>query len=190
MTCIVGLEADGKVYMGGDSASTSDWDVNISPVHKVFLNGDFLIGTTGIWRLPQLLQYSLGVRPQEEDESDMQYMVTGFVEAVRKCLKEGGFAKVQNEQEEGDGTILVGFSGRVYKVYKRYSVCVSSDCFQAIGCGDEYALGNLWSTRGCNMKPEERILAALEAAGHFSNGVCPPYYVEQLDFGGTECKPH
>lgn len=181
MTCIVGLEANGKVYMGGDSASTSSHDVYISPVRKVFPNGDFLIGCTGIWRLPQLLRYSLDVRPQEDGESDMEYMVTGFVEAVRKCLKEGGFAKVEDEQEEGDGTILVGFNGRVYKVYKRFSVCANCDSFQAIGCGDEYALGNLWATRGRNMKPEKRVLAALEAAGHFSNGVYPPYYVECLE---------
>jgi len=179
MTCIIGLESNGKVYMGGDSASASGWDISISSVRKVFLNGNFLIGTTGIWRLPQLLQYSLDVRPQEEDESDMQYMVTGFTEAVRKCLKEGGFAKVENEQEEGDGIILVGFNGRVYKVYKRFSVCVDNDSFQAIGCGEDFALGNLWATEG--LEPKDRIVKALEAAGHFSGGVCPPYYVECLE---------
>lgn len=177
MTCIVGLEAGGKVYMGGDSASTSGWDINVTRLRKVFRQGDFLIGCTGSWRMAQLLQYSLVVRPQKDNEDDMQYMVTGFVEAIRTCLKEGGFAKVEDEKEEG-GTFLVGFKGRVYTVENNFQVCSTSDAFTAIGCGDKYAMGNLWATK--QGRPRERILAALEAAAHFSNGVCAPFYVEVL----------
>lgn len=178
MTCIVGLEANGRVYIGGDSSSASGWSVDASRLRKVFRSGDFLIGCTGTWRMTQLLQFSLDVRLQEDNEDDLQYMVLGFIEAVRKCFKEGGFAKVENEQEEG-GKFLVGFNGKIYTVEQNFQVCSSSDGFCAIGCGDDFALGNLWATRG--MAPEKRVLIALEAAGHFSGGVCPPYYIECLE---------
>ena len=180
MTCIVGLEADGKVYIGGDSASTSGWNLDISRLRKVFRSGDFLMGCTGTWRISQLLQYSLDVRLKEGDEDDMRYMVTGLVEAMRECLKNGGFAKVENEKEEG-GTVLVGFNGKVYIVESNFQVCSSNNGFWAIGCGASYALGSLWATRDRGVTPERRVLAAMEAAGQFSNGVYPPYYVECLE---------
>jgi ATP-dependent protease HslVU (ClpYQ) peptidase subunit len=179
MTCIVGLEADGKVFMGGDSASTSGWDLDISRFRKVFRVGDFLVGCTGTIRMEQLLQYSLEVRSRENDEDDIRYMVLGLVEAIRKCLKDGGFAKVEDNQEKFSGQFLVGFNGRLYTVEQNFQVCSSASGFWAIGCGADFALGNLLATRG--MEPRGRVMAALEAAGRFSAGVHPPYYVECLE---------
>lgn len=178
MTCIVGLEADGKVFMGGDSASTSGWDLDISRFKKVFRVNDFLVGCTGTIRMEQLLRYSLEVRQCEEGEDDIQYMVLGLVEAIRKRLKDGGFAKVENNQEEFSGQFLVGFNGKLYTVEQNFQVCSSANGFWAIGCGADFALGNLLATG--EMEPEKRVLAALEAAGHLSAGVHPPYYVECL----------
>ncbi len=179
MTCIIGLEVGDDVYMGADSASANGWDIKVSRLRKVFRVGAFLIGSTGFRRSAQLLEYLLDVRPQKESEDDMRYMVVVFVEAMRKCLKEGGFTKIENSQEEG-GLFLVGFNGTIYEVQKNFQVCSRSDGFVAIGCGSSYALGSLWMTREMEMEPEERILKALETAGHFSNGVCAPYFVERL----------
>lgn len=178
MTCIVGLESGGKVYMGGDSASASGWDISATRLKKVFKRNGFLIGYTTSFRMGQLLQHSLEVRLQKGDEDDLQYMVTVFIEAVRKCLKDGGFAKVENEREEG-GLFLVGYRGTLYEVHSDFQVNSYRDGFAAVGCGDNFAFGNLWATEG--LEPEDRIMKALEAAGHFSGGVCPPYYVECLE---------
>ena len=59
MTCIVGLEHDGKVYMGGDSAAVGGMDVYPSRIPKVFQAGRYLIGYTTSFRMGQLLQYGL-----------------------------------------------------------------------------------------------------------------------------------
>jgi len=179
VTCIVGLEVDGKIYMGGDSASTSGWNTRVTRLRKVFRLNGFLIGYTTSFRMGQLLEHQLGVDLQKDDQEDLEYMITTFIEAVRKCLKDGGFAKVENEQETG-GLFLVGYRGVVYCIEQDFQVNVSVDDLDAVGCGAHYALGSLRATRDSS-NPEERVRKALEAAGYFSNGVCPPYYVECLE---------
>lgn len=179
MTCIVGLEADGKVYMGCDSSSASGWDMTVTRLRKVFGRNDFLIGYTTSFRMGQLLEHQLAVELQKDNQEDLAYMITIFIEAVRQCLKDGGFTKVENAQEEG-GTFLVGYGGILYCVQSDFQVNSNVYGLDAVGCGAKYALGSLWATRALS-DPKERVLKALEAAGQFSNGVCAPYYVEYLE---------
>ncbi len=172
MTCIVGLEIDDGVIIGGDSASASGWDMNVSRLEKVFRRGEFLIGYTSSFRMGQLLQYRLSVEPQQDGQSDLSYLATDFVDAVRGCLKDGGFRVVQNEQESG-GQFLVGYKGQLYMIASDFQVNSSVDGYTAIGCGANFALGSMFANKA--LPPEERVRHALAAAGHFSNGVCPPY---------------
>jgi len=183
MTCVVGLEVDGKVYIGGDSASASGWDIKATRLRKVFKLNGFLIGYTTSFRMGQLLEHQLDIDLQKDTQKDLEYMITTFIEAVRNCLKDGGFAKVENEQETG-GQFLVGYRGIVYCIEQDFQVNTSIDGFDAVGCGAHYALGSLWATQDLS-NPEERVLKALEVAGHFSNGVCPPYYIECLEAKST-----
>ena len=176
MTCVVGLKAKEGVFIGSDSAATEGWNIYASVLQKVFFCGKFLIGYTSSFRMGQLLQYKLKLTEQCGLD-DLEYMVTVFADAVRHCLKEGGFAKVENSQETG-GDFLVGYRGHLYIVNSDFQVNMSHDGYFAIGCGAHYAMGSMWETEQQN--PEVRIINALKAAGHFSNGVCPPYYTEVL----------
>jgi ATP-dependent protease HslVU (ClpYQ) peptidase subunit len=180
MTCVIGLSAGGKVYIGGDSAAASGWTRRVSGLPKVFRLGEFLIGYTDSFRMGQILQYHLSIRPQEENESDSEYMVNGFVEAVRACLKEYGFSKVDNNQEEG-GAFLVGYRGKLYDFTSDFHVNCYSDDLAAVGCGAEYALGALKVLeRDKQQPPEERIYIALGIAAYFSMGVCAPFMVLEI----------
>lgn len=178
MTCIVGLEVENGVIIGGDSAAPSGWDIYTTRLPKVFRLGNFIVGYTTSFRMGQLLQYRLKVEPKTEGQNDIEYMVATFIDAVRACLKEGGFAKVENEQEEG-GQFLVGYNGRLYEVHADFQVNSSENGYHAVGCGANYALGSLWTSRDW-LDPAFRVNQALKAAGHFSNGVRPPYYTEFL----------
>ena len=100
MTCIVGVEHNRRVYMGGDSAAVAGWDISQTAERKVFMVGDFIIGYTTSFRMGQLLEYELRL-PEYDGPPNMGYMVTRFVPAVRACLKDGGFTKVENNREEG-----------------------------------------------------------------------------------------
>lgn len=180
MTCIVGIEHDGDVWMAGDSAGVSGWTVTQRADEKVFERGPFVFGFTTSFRMGQLLRYRLDVPVQKELGSklddDHAFLATTFVDAVRKCLKDGGFATTKDEGEVG-GTFLVGYRGRLYEVGNDYQVGRSIHGFDAVGCGDHLALGALDATRDLDMEPMRRIGLALEAAARFSTGVAPPFHV-------------
>lgn len=174
MTCIVALEHKGKVYMGGDSAAVSGWDIQASASPKVFLVGDFLIGYTSSFRMGQLLQYNLEIPENACGKDDMKYLVTQFIPAVRNCLKDGGYTKVDNNKEEG-GAFLVGYRGKAYLVSSDFQITRMTSGFIAVGCGENYAIGALAVNKITH--PENAVIRALEVAAMFSAGVCAPFHV-------------
>lgn len=174
MTCIMGYAIDGKVYIGADSASVSGWEVRKTNLHKVFIVDEFIVGYTTSFRMGQILQYYLCVRPQEENESDLEYMVKAFAENARNCLKDYGFSKIEHNVEEG-GTFLVGYRGHLYSIYSDFQVNEGSEGFDACGSGREYALGAFLVTS--DKSPEDRVLSALQTAAYFSGSVTEPYTI-------------
>jgi ATP-dependent protease HslVU (ClpYQ) peptidase subunit len=172
MTAIVGLVHRKTVYIGGDSAGASGWSLTVRADSKVFHNGDYLFGFTTSFRMGQLIRYALEP-PRPVGETD-RFMATAFIDAVRECLKAGGWAKKDSEREEG-GTFLVGVRGRLFTVYEDYQVAEAADGYAAVGCGDELALGALFATASTRMPPERRIEVALRAAERFSAGVRGPF---------------
>lgn len=179
MTCIVGLVEDGKVYMGGDSAGTGGgYNQTIRRDPKVFRVGPYLIGYTSSFRMGQLLRFSLTVPDQDPRHDDERHMMTTFIEAVRSCLKDGGFATVSSNSESG-GTFLVGYKGVLYEIGDDYQVGISECQYDAVGCGYQLALGAMYATSG--KKPKERLQAALQAAEEFNAGVRGPFRFEELE---------
>lgn len=180
MTCIVGYVDDAKnVWIGGDSAGVGNYDVIMRRDPKVFRNGPYLMGFTSSFRMGQLLRFGLTVPRQEEDHSDEQHMMTTFVDAVRKCLSDGGFAKTESGNESG-GTFVVGYRGSLYVVYDDYQVSISAETWVAVGCGEGYALGALKAMEGSDTPASQRVTRALEIAAHYSAGVRAPFVVESL----------
>lgn len=177
MTCIVGIVDNGLVYIGGDSAGSDGWITLNRADSKVFVNGEMVFGFTSSFRMGQLLAYSFTPPVPGEQQDVYAYMVTSFVDAVRECLKAGGWAKKENEQEEG-GSFLIGYRGRLFCIDGDYQVGEQTCGFHSIGSGAHVALGALFATRG---KPvEERILTALEAAETFISAVRKPFVIKKV----------
>lgn len=180
MTCVIGLVTDGHVIMGADSASVSGWTVRKTRLPKVFSHqGVFVIGYTTSFRMGQILRWHLEVPLQEPEQSDLEYMVTVFVKAVRSVLKEHGFAKLDDNVETG-GEFLVGYRGCLYEVCSDFQVNEHADGFDAVGCGESFALGAMKALDGVGLSPQLRVMRALEVAAHFSGGVCEPFKVMEL----------
>jgi ATP-dependent protease HslVU (ClpYQ) peptidase subunit len=165
------------VYIGVDSAAVQGWTRRVSDVPKVFRRGRFLIGYTTSFRMGQLLEHYLEVPPQHVDEADSRYMVTKFVEAARKLLKEKGFAKVEANNEKG-GQFLVGYRGTLYSIQSDFQVGQTADGLDAVGSGAEFALGAMKALS--KTSPTRRIKRALEISAHFNMGVCGPFYVRSI----------
>lgn len=176
MTCIVGLISKGKVYIGGDSAAVGGLSISSRKDTKVFKNGEFMFGFTSSFRMGQLLRFSFTAPDHPARMGDEEFMMTRFVNAVRECLKAGGYARAVNGEEEG-GTFIVGYRGKMYLIYSDYQVGIPSEEYAAVGCGQDLALGALFASSVSNLEPEARINLALGAAEAFSAGVRPPFNI-------------
>lgn len=180
MTCIVAIRDQGSVLMGCDSAGVGGYArVNrVDP--KIYRVGDMLIGFTTSFRMGQLLGYSLTLPKHHADVPIESYMATSFINAVRECLKAGGWAEKDKEQERG-GTFLVGYRGRIFAIEGDYQVGERVEPYDAVGCGFDLALGSLHtSERLGTYKARDRVQMALEAAAAFSAGVHGPFRFEEL----------
>jgi hypothetical protein len=143
----------------------------------VFKNGGFLFGFTSSLRMGQLLRYSLQIPNRHPDKDLMAYMATEFVDAVRNCLKTGGFATKNSDAEQG-GTFLVGHAGRLFRIEGDYQVGESRGDYDACGCGEFYACGALFANTAA--APLERVRQALAAAEAHSAGVRAPFHIESI----------
>jgi hypothetical protein len=174
VTCIVGVVDGDRVLIGGDSAGSDGWGISIRSDTKVFRTGTYVMGFTSSFRMGQLLRYSLEVSPPDSWDVD-RFMATSFINAVRRCLKDGGWLKTDNGVERG-GTFLVGVAGRLYVIHSDFQIGYTADGYAACGSGEMVALGSLHSTP--DLDPETRVRAALEAASHHTSSVAGPYTVE------------
>jgi hypothetical protein len=181
-TCIVALKdkENDVIYLGGDSAGVSHLFHTVRADTKVFTktseNGiTFGFGFTSSFRMGQLIQYELKVPSTEGIANLHEYMVTKFVPAIRECFKTGGYTSTKDGKESG-GTFIVAVQGRIFKVDSDFQVGENVFGYDACGCGEEFALGSLFtSTTG--LSSLERVNMALSAAVQFSGGVMPPFNI-------------
>lgn len=181
MTCIIGFVDKNKdVYIGGDSAGVAGLEIHERKDTKVFKIQNFLIGYTSSFRMGQLLRFKLKVKKQSKIQSDYEYMCTTFIDSVRKCLKDNGYAEVHNNKEE-IGSFLVGYNGHLYSVADDLQVGEDIDNYDSCGCGHPFAFGALnILTKNKNLSAEDIITGALETATKFSGGVRPPFIIKKI----------
>lgn len=179
MTAIVALNDGGHIWMGGDSAGVepSSLRLTVRRDEKVFINGEFIIGGTTSFRMLNLLRYSFKPPEKPIGVNDDYFMNTVFIDSIRQCFRDGGFASKCDERESG-GSFIVGFNKQLYIIQEDYQVGIPLDNFAAVGCGDQVCLGSMYSTVGQN--PSNRIITALEAAERHSAGVRGPFVMKDL----------
>lgn len=178
MTCIVGVEHGGRVWIGGDSRGSAGYAITSRSDAKVFHNGPYVLGFTTSYRMGQLLRWKF--EPPEpgfvKKFADLErFMCTDFIDAVRTCMTEGGYMRKKEEVEVG-GAFLVGIGGFLFEVDSDFQVGHTFDGYLAVGSGAAVALGSLHTTQGRN--PKYRINTALTAAEHHNSGVAGPFVVE------------
>jgi hypothetical protein len=180
-TCIVGLAEDGKVWIGGDSASIHKDTLRLftRKDEKVFIrtgpdNTSWIFGYTTSYRMGQLIRYVLEL-PALDDRNNIQsFMVKKFIPALQKCLSENGYQQKEKDQVKG-GAFLVGLLGQLFAIQDDYQVGILAGGYMAVGCGDHLALGAMYATIG--LEPDRRLIMALKAAEEFSAGVRGPFTI-------------
>lgn len=174
MTCIIGYIDKEGVYIGGDSAAVSEDDLsyNIRTDEKVFTKNDFIFGYSTSFRMGQLLRYKLKIPGHPKGMDVHQYMVTLFIDAVKRCFEDNDYHEMMTEE---GGSFMVGYKGKLYVILSDYQVAQPKESFAALGCGDLIALGAMYAS--VEKDPIKKIEIALSAAVAFSMGVKPPFVI-------------
>ena len=178
MTCIVGMEEGGKVYMGGDSAAVNQetLDEFIITEPKIFKVGSLLFGCTTSFRMIQLLKYELVLAEHPEGMDDMEYLVRAVGKEIRLLFQDEGFSTIKDNEERG-GEFLIGYRGKLYTMNYDFSIQHYAHGFHAVGCGAPFALGALDSLQNwVDETPMQKLYSALVTAETFSAGVKQPFH--------------
>lgn len=172
MTCIIGYIDKEGVYIGGDSAAVSEDDLsyNIRNDEKVFAKGDFIFGYSTSFRMGQLLHYKLKIPAHPKGMDNHQYMVTLFVDAVKRCFEDNDYTEMMTDE---GGSFIVGYKGKLYVILSDYQVAQPKENFAALGCGEGFAMGAMFAST--EKDPIKKMEIALNAAVAFSMGVKPPF---------------
>lgn len=192
MTCIVAIETPDGVVMGCDSHCESAGTVRHINAQKICrrMAGDvqWLIGSAGTLERHQ--EIATGFDPPElpADEQDDAMMAIGR-KALGKVNSGGNtvqFSYGLALTSGGGNTMLVAVRGRLYGCDPDNTITRTSDGYDAIGSGEDFALGSLASTKG--MDPEGRVRLALAAAAHHCASVAEPFTVvkEKRPRGGAK----
>jgi len=182
MTCIVGLLKDNRIWIGGDSAASTNCLIQQRADEKVFINNNCIIGISGSPRMGQLLRYSFIPPKLYTEDNIMSYMVNDFINGIRNTFKNAGFSEKINDVESfGNSYFMVGIKNKLFTIFSDYQVDEHSLPFTAIGSGQEYALGSLFSTINLEISPEEKIKIALDASSTFNPFVRPPYTILSIE---------
>lgn len=180
MTCIVAAKAkDGSIVMGSDAAGSDGWSLVVLKDKKIYRVGKMLIGFTSSYRMGQLLGHSLSLPEHHADVPVERYMATTFMDAVRRCLKDGGYAKTENSVESG-GTFLAAYKGRIFQVQENFSVIENGRPYDSCGSGYMLALGSLHATADMR-DTRKRVDIALHAAEEFCASVRGPMRFDVLE---------
>jgi hypothetical protein len=188
VTCIVGLEHNGRVIIGADSAGVAGWTQRIRADSKVFVRSVLVadapaekmaFGFTSSYRMGDLLRYvvELPEAPRaDKDHDERGWLVSALIPAIRAAFKEHGYQKVEHERAEG-GTFLIGWRGGLYMVGGDYQVGRSASGFDATGCAEDEARGAMHVLNVGRLQPEQQIRRALEAAEALNAAIAAPFEV-------------
>lgn len=172
MSCIIGLKHGKSIYIGADSAATTeDGDIRPIKVQKIFRKGNFLIGFAGSVRTGQLLNTNFFEPPDDIYE---------FVEVMRGLLTdtgaivtaEGGVLMLQS-------CFIIAHKGKLYEILSDLQVNEVDGEFTSIGSGAHYALAALHIYCEYDMKPTEIINESLKVASEFQATVRGPWVIEK-----------
>lgn len=187
MSVVVAVTDGETVCIGADSlvADGDDDAFERKNPPKCFRWEPFVMGVVESLRVNDIV-YGLFEPPRIARSVDpYQYMVESFVPALRKTLRENSVAMEWHHDSGSsfytpeDFRMVVGVRGRLFVVESTFAISEPTDAYTAIGAGDVYALGSLYSTRAWK-RPKDRVRTALQAASKYASSVGGALVIEQV----------
>lgn len=171
MTCIVGVQHEGQVWLGGDSFVYYDESCVISKVPKVWSAGGMVFGGAGDGAADNAL-FTWQPPRWPGKGNPLSWARRILCPSLEEAL---GTLRKWPEVD-----MLMGIGGMLLTVDSDLFLAQPADGYTAIGAGREPALGVLYGTDDTAfalVSPRPRIVKALEAAERFTTKVRRPWRV-------------
>ena len=174
MTCIIGLEEDGRVYIGADSCtSNGGFDRDSVLDKKIFRKNGFIFAHTGTVRAKQIIEHLIDFpSPKTFDDN---FVINKIAEPIRSKFKEIGYSEIKDNQESTEDGFIIAYKQSAYFIYSNYTVSRNKDGLITAGCGGRFARGAMLALK--DLPPIERIERALEIASICSVAVESPFEI-------------
>lgn len=177
MTCIVGIQKNKWVWIGGDSAATSlNGGQKLIQDSKVFKVNNLVFGVCGLPKVLNHLKFNVKFPNRKSTVNSRKYISSTLLPLIKKELIAADCVENTGGTYSFAGAIMFGYAGVLYTIQSNFQVINNAANYDAIGSGSEIALGSLHSTRGDN-NTKRRILSALEASAANNSTVRPPYSI-------------
>jgi ATP-dependent protease HslVU (ClpYQ) peptidase subunit len=177
MTCVIGYKTEKGIWIGADSAGTTEFgQQTLRGDTKVFRRHGMTFGFCGSFRMGQLLRFGLYKIEHPVGMDDFEYMVTKFIEDVRATLRVGGYTHIKDNEESG-GDFLVAYRNELYQIEPDFQVALSTRAYTCIGSGADVAFGAMHALADWWSTPPVTVKRALSAAADHDAYVSPPFVV-------------
>lgn len=175
MSCVVGIAQRGKIYLCADSYGCQENSVQPREDPKIFsIKGKMIIGFAGQWRAGQVIQHDLQLPRKRPNLSDFDYIVRSIVPQIGRIFRAHRVYNDEEKKTPPDMSYLFGYNGCIYRVESDLNVSKPVNGYAAIGAGEEYALGSLYTSRYIR-DPMRRMELAQRAAQYHCPWVGPPF---------------
>lgn len=181
MTVIVGIETPNGVVIGGDRQRTGGTRAIIADHAKVELWAPWLgFGNSGSPRFSDVIRYAVkpewltAERTQAAIKDPRKWLITELVPRLREATKEAGTLHREHETEDTYSSTLIGIRGQLYHCSADWQIFRRQEHYDAVGCGQGYALGHLHAWAGTHPLTAEAVSAAIATACHFDSACGGP----------------
>jgi len=175
MTVIAAISDGNRVYLGGDSALSTDDHIFMSADPKVFDRDGLVLGFCGTLRFGELI--ALTKLPPRAGKNLDLWVREDVCEALRVTALRKGHDIADGEESEA----ILGVGGQIYVIDPGPVAYRVRGSYAAIGSGAPFAEGALYATQGSSMSITERLTTALEAAEQHSASVRGPWEFAGFD---------
>jgi ATP-dependent protease HslVU (ClpYQ) peptidase subunit len=163
MTCIVGLKANGKVYLAGERGASNEESIMHLTKPKIHKIGPYLVGFAGTME-GQRLSYTFDPPKPHDDEDLDAFMHTKFLKYLRDFYDEWWI----DTGKDSELSMIIGIKDKLYEHNSEdMSMNDYSIGYVSIGSGSSYAMGYMYGLTSFE-NPEKAVEGAVKAAIKFS----------------------
>jgi ATP-dependent protease HslVU (ClpYQ) peptidase subunit len=186
MSCVVGIARKDVILIGADLYSCRDNRVMIDVDQKVFgVQGKMIVGYSGNRRAGQVVEQDLHIPRRRKAWSDAQFITKSILPQIVRTIRQHRIYENDEKKTPPDITFLIAYMGSLYRVESAMDISIPKDGYDAIGAGEEYALGSLFSTKK-QRDQAKRVQVALQAGAKHCPWVSDGFVLYRLSPHGVE----